>query len=474
MPAISCQTADDVLKAVSDLDVTFVSFRYTDPFGQLQHFISPVHELSQETFVAGVPFDGSSVRGWKSINESDMSLIPDPASAYVDPFSSEPTICLMCKVIDPISKQDYLRDSRQIAIKTEEYLKSTGLADTAYFGPEAEFFVFDNIKYSNGTNHSFYEVDALGGVWNTGRDEAPNIGYKTPHKGSYFTTPPFDKGHDLRLEMMTTLEETGLVVERGHSEVGTGGQGEINIRFGDLLTQGDNITKYKYVLRNVGANYDKFVTFMPKPLANDNGSGMHCHISLWKDGKNLFAGDGYADLSETALHAIGGIIKHGPAIAAFTNPTLNSYHRLVPGFEAPVTLAYSRRNRSAAIRIPITEGDKARRIECRFPDASSNPYLAFSALTLAALDGIKNKINPGKAFDGDLYELSKEELSKFKQMPGSLGEALQALKDDHEFLTVSGAFTKDFIDMWIERKQDEIDQIRKVPHPKEFEIYYDV
>ena len=474
MLTISCKTPSDVLKTVNEHEISFVSFRYNDPLGQLQHFVSPIHELSEETFTAGVPFDGSSVRLWKSINESDMCLIPDPASAYIDPFSMEPTICLMCKVIDPISKKDYLRDSRQIAIKTQEYLESTGLVDTVYFGPEAEFFVFDNIKYSSGANHSYYEVDSIGGAWNTGRSENPNTGYKAPHKGAYFATPPLDKGHDMRLEMMRTLEDVGLTIERGHSEVGTGGQAEINFRFDTLLTQADNVTKYKYVLRNVGALYDKFVTFMPKPLANDNGSGMHCHMSFWKDGKNLFAGDRYANLSETALYAIGGVIKHGPALAAFTNPTLNSYHRLVPGFEAPVTLAYSQRNRSAAIRLPITEGEKARRVEFRFPDASSNPYLTFSALALAALDGIKNKIHPGEAFDGDLYELSAEELAKFNQMPGSLAEALEALKQDYAFLTDSGAFTKDFIDTWIERKQFEIDEVRKVPHPKEFELYYDV
>ncbi len=471
---ISCQTPQDVLKTVSENEITFVSYRYSDPFGQLQHFISPIHELSLETFTDGVPFDGSSVRGWKSINESDMQLIPDPKSAYVDPFTDEPTICLMCSVIDPISGEAYNRDSRQIAMKALEYLKSTAIADTAFFGPEAEFFAFDKVKYSSGPNHSFYEVDAAGASWNTGKNEEQSVGYNTPPKGGYFTTPPLDKSHELRIEMMKTLEETGIVVERGHSEVATGGQGEINIRFADLLTQGDNMLKYKYVLRNVGALFGKYVTFMPKPLAGDNGSGMHCHFSLWKDGVNLFAGDEYAELSETALFAIGGIIKHGKALAALTNPTLNSYHRLVPGFEAPVTLAYSQRNRSAAIRIPVSKGQKAKRIECRFPDAASNPYLAFSALLLAAIDGIKNKIHPGNPLTQDLYEMDKTELAKIPQMPSSLGEALESLKNDSEFLVKSGVFAPDFLEMWIEKKTAEIDSLRLIPHPKEFELYYDV
>lgn len=474
MPTISCNTPQDVLKAIKDNDISFVSFRYVDPFGQLQHFMSPVHEFSLETFTDGVPFDGSSVRGWKSINESDMQLIPDPKSAYIDPFTEETTICLMCSVVDPISEDIYLRDSRQIAKGVEEYLIKSGIGDMAFFGPELEFFVFDDIRYSSGANHSFYEVDSATGIWNTSREEEPNTGYKTPHKGAYFTTSPLDKTHDIRVEMMKTLEESGIVVERGHSEVGTGGQSEINFRFADLLTQGDNATKYKYILRNIGALYGKYVTFLPKPLAGDNGSGMHCHFSIWKDGKNLFFGDNYAELSDIALYAIGGIIKHGKAIAALTNPTLNSYHRLVPGFEAPVTLAYSQRNRSAAIRIPVTKGDKAKRIECRFPDASANPYLAFSALLLAAIDGIKNKINPGKSLDKDLYELPAKELARIPSMPASLGEALEALKKDQQFLLDSGVFTKDFLDMWIEKKQAEIDTLRLIPHPKEFELYYDI
>jgi glutamine synthetase len=479
---ISCKTAKDVLKLIKEEEIKFVSYRYTDPFGQLQHFIAPSHQVNLEVFVDGVPFDGSSVRGWKSINESDMKLIPDPSSAYIDPFSEDLVLCMMCSVFDPITDEPYLRDSRQIAIKATEYLQQSKIGDTAFFGPECEYFLFDKIKYSNGSNHSMYQVDVANAAWNTGndsedihiKDNQANMGYKPPHKGGYFTTSPIDKDHDIRLEMMKTLEAVGLVVERGHSEVATGGQSEINFRFDELLTQGDNVFKYKYVLRNVAHTWGKYLTFLPKPLAGDNGSGMHCHFSIWKDGENLFAGEEYADLSETALFAIGGIIKHGRAISAFSNPTLNSYHRLVPGFEAPVTLAYSQRNRSAAIRIPITKPGKAKRIECRFPDSSSNPYLTFSAILCAAIDGIKNKIHPGEATDTDLYELEPEKLAKIPQLPGSLTEALEALKQDMDFLTEGGVFTKDFINTWIEWKNKEIDSLRLSPHPKEFELYYDI
>jgi glutamine synthetase len=482
MTPLNCKTPADVLKAIKEHEISFVSFRYVDPFGQLQHFIAPTHQINEDTFVDGVPFDGSSVRGWKSINESDMKLIPDPASSYIDPFTDDLTLCMMCSVFDPITNEPYQRDSRQIAINAVKYLKSSGIGDTAYFGPEAEFFIFDKIKYSSGPNHSMYEVDTAGAAWNRKSDNEeinnqssiPNQGYKTPHKGGYFVTAPLDKTGDIRVDMMKTLEASGLVVERGHSEVATGGQGEINFKFDELLTQADNTIKFKYILRNVAASYDKYLTFLPKPLAGDNGSGMHCHFSIWKDGENLFAGSEYANLSQTALFAIGGIIKHGRAIAAFSNPTLNSYHRLVPGFEAPVTLAYSQRNRSAAIRIPVTKPGKAKRIECRFPDASSNPYLTFSAILCAAIDGIKNKIHPGDAMDKDLYEIPEEEVNKIPQMPGSLEEAIKALQADKEFLLAGNVFTEDFINSWIEAKQGEIDQIRLNPHPKEFEIYYDI
>lgn len=482
--SISTKTPKDVLKLIKENEIKFVSYRYVDPFGQLQNFISPTHQLELETFEEGVPFDGSSVRGWKSINESDMKLVPDAASSYIDTFADEAILCMMCSVFDPITNEPYMRDSRQIAAKTLEYLKKSGLGDTAYFGPEAEFFIFDKVKFGNGSNYSFYEVDVAGAGWNSGKDKEEvgsnpnlsqaNIGYKTPSKGGYFTTAPLDKMHQIRLDMMMALEEAGLTIERGHSEVATGGQGEINFKFENILEQGDNVIKYKHILRNIAANWGKYLTFLPKPLAGDNGSGMHCHFSIWKGDENLFAGKEYADLSQMALYAIGGIIKHGKAIAAFSNPTLNSYHRLVPGFEAPVTLAYSQRNRSAAIRIPVTKPGKPKRIECRFPDASSNPYLTFSALLCAAIDGIQNKIDPGKALDKDLYELPQKELAKIPQMPGSLSEALDSLDKDRKFLIDSGAFSDDFIDMWINWKKTEVDAIRLVPHPKEFELYYDI
>jgi glutamine synthetase len=471
MTDLKIQNATDFLKALKELQIQFVSFRYTDPFGQLQHFTTPASQVDLQTFEQGLSFDGSSVRGWKSIEESDMILIPDPTTTYKDPFEQNLTLCVICSIFEPDNSL-YLRDGRQIASQTLKYLKQTGFGDMAYFGPEAEFFIFDSLKYSNGSNHSFYEVDSVEGFWNTGKDE--HTGYKPPYKGAYFTAAPLDKYHDIRLEMMKFLEFSGIKVEKGHSEVATGGQGEINIAPADLLKQADNMTIFKYVLRNTGRLYQKFVTFLPKPLAGDNGSGMHCNFSIWKDGQNQFVGSEYAGLSKTALYAIGGIIKHAKAIASFTNPTLNSYHRLVPGFEAPVNLAYSQRNRSTAIRIPIVTNFKATRIECRFPDPSSNPYLAFSALLCGAIDGIKNQIHPGDPINQDLFEMDSKKLSKIPAMPSSLEEALNSLKKDKQFLLDSGAFTQDFLDMWDKFKRDEIDQIRLAPHPKEFELYYDI
>jgi len=475
MAMIQCQTPDDVMRVISEKGIAFIDLKFSDPFGQWQHLTVPAHEFSIDTFEEGVPFDGSSIRGWKGIQESDMLLIPDPKSAFIDPFIQEPTISLVCDVVDPITKEPYNRDPRQIAKKAIEFLKSTGIGDIAYFGPEAEFFIFDDIKFVNGPNIAYYEVDSVEGWWNTAREEMPNLGYKTPYKRGYFPAPPLDKTAPIRMEMVKTLEEVGITVEREHHEVGTAGQGEINFRFADLITTGDNVLKYKYVLKNVGYKHGKYVTFLPKPIAGDNGSGMHTHFSIWKDGENQFAGDQYAGLSETALYAIGGIIKHGKAIAAFTNPTTNSYHRLVPGFEAPVKLAYSARNRSAAIRIPMgSQSPKAKRIECRFPDASSNPYLAFVALLMAAIDGIENKIHPGEPLDKDIYSLPPEELANVPSMPASLQEAIDALKEDMDFLLKGGVMDEDFINMWIETKQEEVDAIRLVPHPKEFELYYDI
>ncbi len=475
MAMIQCQTPDDVMRVISEKGINFVDVKFSDPFGTWQHLTVPAHEFSIETFESGVPFDGSSIRGWKGIQESDMLLIPDPKSAFIDPFIEEPTISLVCDVVDPITKEPYSRDPRQIAKKALEFLKSTGIGDIAYFGPEAEFFIFDDIKFSNGANHAFYEVDSIEGWWNTGREEMPNTGYKIPYKRGYFPVPPIDKMAPIRMEMVKTLEEVGITVEREHHEVGTAGQGEINFRFSDIVTTGDNVLKYKYVLRNVGYKHGKFVTFLPKPLAGDNGSGMHTHFSIWKGDENMFAGDKYAGLSEIALYAIGGIIKHGKAICALTNPTTNSYHRLVPGFEAPVRLAYSARNRSAAIRIPVgSASPKAKRIEVRFPDASSTPYLAFTALLMAALDGIENKIDPGESFDKDIYSLPPEELEGVPTTPSSLQEAIDALKEDNEFLLKGGVMDEDFLEMWIETKQAEVDEIRLVPHPKEFELYSDI
>lgn len=474
MSAIYCQTKEEVLGLISDQEIAFVSFRYVDPFGQLQHFIAPSHELSLATFENGLPFDGSSVRGWKSINDSDMVLIPDPQSAYINPFTTESTLCMMCSVVEPSSKLAYMRDSRQIAIAAEKYLQDSGIGDQAFFGPEAEFFIFDNLKYSNTPNKSYYEVDSANAIWNSESDEKPNLGYKVPHKANYFASSPLDKLQDIRMEMMSTLEETGIVVERGHSEVATAGQSEINFRFNTLLTQADNTVKFKYVVRNVGQLYSKFVTFLPKPLAGDNGSGMHVNFSIWQNGQNIFAGDNYAGLSQTALWAIGGIIKHARALAVFTNPTLNSYHRLVPGFEAPVDLTFAQKNRSSAIRIPVVNNPKYTRIECRFPDGSSNPYLAFSAILCATIDGIKNQTDPGKPLEKDLYDLDKDILKQIPSMPGSLNEALDDLNKDSQFLLDSGAFTQDFLDMWTQKKQAEIDAIRLAPHPKEFELYYDI
>jgi len=475
MSPIFCKKLEDVLKVIAKQGIFFVDLKFCDPFSQWQHMTLPAREFSLEAFSAGVPFDGSSIRGWKAINESDMLLIPDPKSSFIDMFGSEPMMSLVCDVFDPITKKPYNRDSRYIARKSVEYLIKSGVGDVAMIGPEAEFFIFDDVRFSSGPNHSFYEVDSSEAWWNTDKDEMPNLGGKIPYKRGYFPVAPLDKTANIRLQMIRALEEVGILVERGHHEVATAGQGEINFRFSDLLHCADNVMLYRYILKNVAAREGKLVTFLPKPLAGDNGSGMHTHFSLWKRQKNLFAGTGHAGLSDMGLFVIGGIIEHAHALAAFTNPTTNSYHRLVPGFEAPVRLAYSVRNRSAAIRIPVGSlAPQARRIEVRFPDGSANPYLAFAALLMAALDGIKRKLHPGKPLNKDIYALGSEELSRIPQMPGSLEQALHALEKDHAFLLQDGVFDKDFIAMWRETKQEEINAIRLVPHPKEFELYYDV
>ncbi len=465
-------TPQEVLSLIEQEGVQYVDLRFSDPFGQWQHLTIPAYELSEDTFENGRGFDGSSIRGWQTINESDMLAKPDPNTAFIDPFIEPKTLVMICDIYDPVTGERYGRDTRYIAQKAEQYLKQTGIGDTAYFGPEAEFFILDSVEFGNAANYSFWRVDSEEGWWNR---ELTSTGYKIPHKRGYFPTPPLDKTMDLRNEMASILSELGVTVELHHHEVATAGQAEIDIRFDSLVNQADKLFLYKYVVRNVAAKHGKFATFMAKVLPNDNGSGMHIHFSIWKGNEPLFAGSGYAGLSETALYAIGGILKHARALVALTNPTVNSYHRLVPGFEAPVRLAYSARNRSAAIRIPMySQSPKAKRIEVRFPDATSNPYIAFSALLMAAIDGIENKIDPGEPFDKDIYSLPPEELEGIPQLPGSLEEAINELEKDYEFLLKGGVFTEEFLQLWIDTKRKEIDELRFIPHPKEFELYFDI
>ncbi|MGA1862344.1 type I glutamate--ammonia ligase [Deferribacter thermophilus] len=468
-------TAKEVLKLIEDEGIKIIDLRFMDFIGLWQHCSYPAHEFNEDAFEEGLGFDGSSIRGWSSIDASDMVLIPDPSTAKIDPFSEIPTLIMICNVFDPITKEPYTRDPRHIALKAINYLKSTGIADTAYFGPEAEFFIFDNIQYAYNSNEAFFYFDSVEGFWNTGRDEMPNLGYKIRHKEGYFPVPPHDSLMDLRNEMVIMMEKMGITVEAHHHEVATAGQCEIDIKYAPLVEQADNLLLYKYIVKNVARRHGKTATFMPKPMYGDNGSGMHCHQSLWKDGQPLFAGDEYAGLSELALYYIGGIIKHARAIAAFTNPTTNSYKRLVPGFEAPVNLAYSSRNRSASIRIPMySSSPKAKRIEVRFPDPSCNPYLAFTAMLMAGLDGIENKIDPGEPMDKNLYDLDPIELSNIPQMPASLDEALNELEKDHEFLLKGDVFTEDVISTWIEyKRENETSAVNSRPHPYEFILYFD-
>ncbi len=444
--------------------------------GVWQHFSVPIKELDESSFEEGFGFDGSSIRGWQPINASDMLVIPDAASARMDPFFEVPTLVLICDIKDPITFESYTRDPRFIARKVENYLKSTGIGDTVYIGPEAEFFIFDDIRFESASNRAYYEIDSIEGAWNTARDEGPNQGYKPRYKEAYFPVPPMDKFQDLRTEMLLVLESLGIDIEAQHHEVATGGQAEIDMRFKPLLEMADQLVWFKYVLKNVAYRAGHTVTFMPKPLFGDNGSGMHTHVSIWKEGKPLFAGDQYAGVSQQALYAIGGILKHCKALCAFTNPTTNSYKRLVPGFEAPVNLAYSSRNRSAAIRIPMySSSPKAKRIEFRTPDPSCNGYLAFAAITMAVIDGIQNKMDPGDPLDKNIYDLPPEEMANVPSAPGSLEESLAALKADHEFLLKGDVFTKDVIDMWIEYKTDaEVNPVKLRPHPHEFSLYYDI
>ncbi len=480
MSNLGLKNAQDVLKYIKDNDIKFVDVRFCDLPGIQQHFNMPVASVDESLFTNGQMFDGSSIRGFQSIHESDMKLIPDPTTAFIDPFREAKTLCMNFSVVDPFTDEPYSRDPRNVAAKAEKYLASTGLADTAFFAPEAEFFVFDSVRFNTGMNEGFYHIDSIEGVWNSGKefnaDGSDNRGYKTRTKGGYFPVSPTDQLADLRDSMVTKLGEVGLLVERSHHEVGTAGQMEINYRFNDILHAGDDLMKFKYIIKNTAWAAGKTVTFMPKPLFGDNGSGMHVHQSLWKDGKPLMWGDGYANLSDTARWYIGGLLKHAPSLLAFTNPTVNSYKRLVPGYEAPVNLVYSARNRSACIRIPITgTSPKAKRIEFRCPDPSSNPYLAFAAILMAGLDGITNKIEPPKPVDKDLYELEGAEAKAIAQVPGSLDAVIDNLENDHEFLTKGGVFTKDLIETWIDwKRKSEIDYVRLRPHPAEFELYYDI
>jgi len=467
----------DVLKLVKEKNLQFVDLKFVDFLGIWQHFTIPIGELSEDIFEEGLGFDGSSIRGWKSIESSDMLVVPDASTAQVDPFMAHPTLSLICDIQDPISREAYDRDPRQIAKRAEAYLKGSGLGDVAYFGPEAEFFIFDNVQYESTQHGAFYKVDSSEAAWNSGRDEAgKNLGGKIGYKLGYFPVAPQDQQQDIRSEMSAVLEAVGIKVERQHHEVATAGQAEIDIRFDSLLRMADKMMWFKYVLKNVGRKYGKTVTFMPKPLFGDNGSGMHTHQSIWKNERPLFAGDGYAGMSEMALHYIGGILKHGRALAALCNPTTNSYKRLVPGYEAPVNLAYSSRNRSASVRIPMySPSPKAKRLEFRSPDPSCNPYLAFAAMLMAGLDGIEKRIDPGEPLDKDIYGMSKSELKDVPKMPGSLDEALDALEKDHEFLLKGNVFSKDVLETWIEYKREkEVDALRLRPHPKEFELYFDV
>src|SRR3954467_3105502 len=467
----------DVLKLVKDQGVEFIDYRFCDLPGLMQHVTVPAHALEESTFTDGHGFDGSSIRGFQEIQESDMILIPDASTATLDPFRARPTLILNCFVHDPVTLEAYSRDPRYVAKKAEAYLKSTGIADAAFFGPEPEFFIFDDVRFGQDSHSAMYSVDSVEGIWNTRADEGPNLGYKPRTKEGYFPVPPMDHYQDLRSEMAATLMNVGIDVELHHHEVATGGQGEIGTRFNTLLAMGDQLMTFKYILKNVAWQHGKSLTFMPKPVFQDNGSGMHTHQSLWKGGEPLFFSEtGYAGLSALARWYIGGLLHHAPAILVFAAPTTNGYKRLVPGYEAPVNLVYSQRNRSASCRIPLAQkSPKAKRVEFRCPDASSNPYLAFSAMLMAGLDGVLNKIEPPDPVDKDLYDLPPEELAKVPQVPSSLDESLVALEADNAFLSAGGVFTEDLIETHIAYKRDnEIDAIRLRPHPYEFALYYDI
>ncbi len=469
------KTAEETIAFTRDEGVEFVDVRFCDLPGVMQHFNIPISQFEESAFTDGMMFDGSSIRGFQAIHESDMKLVPDVTTAYIDPFRKRKTLVVNFSIVDPFTDESYSRDPRNIAFKAEAYLRSTGIADTAFFAPEAEFYIFDDVRFETTQHSAFYSLDSKEAAWNTGREEeGGNLGYKTRYKGGYFPVSPNDQMADLRDEMCAVLGQVGLDVERAHHEVGTAGQAEINWRFDVLLKAADDVMKFKYLVKNTAWAAGKTATFMPKPIFGDNGSGMHCHQSIWDSGKPLFYDEnGYAGLSDMARYYIGGLLKHAPSLLAFTNPSVNSYHRLVPGFEAPVNLVYSQRNRSACIRIPITGSNpKAKRIEFRCPDPSSNPYLAFAAMLLAGIDGIQNRIEPMAPIDKDLYELPAEEHAQVPTVPGSLGAVLDSLEADHEFLLAGDVFTPDLIETWIELKRAEIQAIAMRPHPHEFELYY--
>ncbi len=471
------KTPSDVLKLAKEAGAKIVDMRFIDLPGVWQHFSLPVEELSESMFSEGCGFDGSSIRGYQQIQESDMLLFPDPTTAVMDPMLQIPTLCMICNVKDPITLEDYSRDPRNISKKAEEYLKSTGLGDVSYWGPEAEFFVFDDVRFDQQSRCGYYYLDSVEAAWNMGKEENPNLGYKLRHKEGYFPVPPADSLQDIRSEMILTLMQIGVPIELHHHEVATAGQCEIDMRFGPMTNMADNLMWYKYIIKNVARKHNKTVTFMPKPLFGDNGSGMHCHQSIWKGGQPLFYDEkGYAGLSDMARYYIGGLLKHAPALLAITNPTTNSYRRLVPGYEAPVNLVYSQRNRSAAIRIPVySKSPKAKRVEFRCPDPACNPYLAVAAMLMAGLDGVQNKIDPGEGIDKDLYDLEPEEKAQITQAPGSLKEVLDALEADHDWLLKGNVFTPDVIETWIHYKRErELEQVNLRPTPYEFFLYYDI
>ncbi len=468
---------EDVLRRIAEEGVEIVDLRFCDVPGLMQHFSIPPEEMTDAAFEEGIGFDGSSIRGYQEIQESDMILIPDPDTAYLDPFTRHKTLAIHCFVRDPVTSEPYSRDPRYIAYKAEAYLKSSGIADQAYFGPEAEFYIFDDIRFDQNQHSGYYFIDSVEGIWNSGTDEGPNLGFKPRYKEGYFPVPPMDHYQDLRSEMILTMKQCGIEIEVHHHEVGTAGQAEIDMRYDTLMRMADKVMLYKYIVKNVARRHQKTATFMPKPIFEDNGSGMHTHQSLWRNGENLFWDEtGYAQISDVARWYIGGLLAHAGAILAFAAPTTNSYKRLVPGYEAPVNLVYSQRNRSAACRIPLySRNPKAKRIEFRCPDPSCNPYLAFAAMLMAGLDGISNKIEPPDPVDKDLYDLPPEELAGIPQVPGSLGEALDALEADHDFLLEGGVFTQDLIETWLEYKRErELQEVNLRPHPWEFYLYYDI